>query len=83
MEEKIVLTEEELQTVKDIQNDGQFITQQFGILEVQIQDLEIQKDDLVDSLKDLKVRERNLLTEIENKYGKGSINVETGEFVKL
>ena len=83
MEEKIVLTEEELQTVKDIQNDGKFITQQFGILEVQIQDLEIQKDDLVDSLKDLKVRERNLLTEIENKYGKGSINVETGEFVKL
>ena len=83
MEEKIVLTEKELQTVKDIQNDGQFITQQFGILEVQIQDLEIQKDDLVDSLKDLKVRERNLLTEIENKYGKGSINVETGEFVKL
>jgi len=83
MEEKIVLTEKELQTVKDIQNDGQFITQQFGILEVQIQDLEIQKDDLVESLKNLKVREINFLTEIESKYGKGSINVETGEFVKL
>lgn len=83
MEEKIVLTQEELQIVKDIQNDGQFITQQFGILEIQIQDLEIQKDDLVESLKNLKVRERNFLTEVESKYGKGSINVETGEFVKL
>ena len=83
MEEKIVLTQEELQVVQDIQNDGQFITQQFGILEVQIQDLEIQKDDLVESLKNLKVREINFLTEIESKYGKGSINVETGEFVKL
>jgi hypothetical protein len=83
MEEKIVLTQEELQIVQDIQNDGQFITQQFGILEVQIQDLEIQKDDIVESLKDLKVREVNFLKEIESKYGKGSINVETGEFVKL
>lgn len=83
MEEKIVLTQEELQVVQDIQNDGQFITQQFGILEVQIQDLEIQKDDMIESLKDLKVREVNFLKEIESKYGKGSINVETGEFVKL
>lgn len=83
MEEKIVLTQEELQIVKDIQNDGQFITQQFGILEIQIQDLEIQKDDLVESLKALKEREKNFLTEVESKYGKGSINVETGEFVKL
>jgi len=83
MEEKVILSSEELTTVKDIQNDGQFITQQFGILEIQIQDLEIQKDDLVESLKNLKVRESNFLKEIESKYGKGSINVETGEFVKL
>lgn len=83
MEEKVILSSEELTAVKDIQNDGQFITQQFGILEIQIQDLEIQKDDLVESLKNLKVRESNFLKEIESKYGKGSINVETGEFVKL
>ena len=83
MEEKIVLTQDELQIVKDIQNDGQFMTQEFGVIEIQLQNLELQKDDLVESLKNLKVREVNFLTEIESKYGKGSINVETGEFVKL
>jgi hypothetical protein len=83
MEEKIVLTQDELQIVKDIQNDGQFMTQEFGVIEIQLQNLELQKDELVESLKNLKVREVNFLTEIESKYGKGSINVETGEFVKL
>ena len=83
MEEKIVLTQDELQIVRDIQNDGQFMTQEFGVIEIQLQNLELQKDELVESLKALKERENNFLNQIESKYGKGSINVETGEFVKL
>jgi peptidoglycan hydrolase CwlO-like protein len=78
--EKKVLTTEELQSIKDIQKKKDQLTIDFGYLEVQIQELKIQKESLNNLLVELKNQESKIGQEITAKYGKGSINLDNGEF---
>lgn len=75
-----VLTEEELQQVKYIQQERITLTEQFGILEFNIQDLEQQKQQLKTILFNLKQKEIELGKMFQEKYGDGTINIERGEF---
>ena len=75
-----VLTEEELQQVKYIQQERITLTEQFGILEFNIQDLEQQKQQLKTTLFNLKQKEIELGKMFQEKYGDGTINIERGEF---
>jgi hypothetical protein len=75
-----VLTQDELQQIKDIQQDKSVLVEQFGIIEYSIQDLEQQKQLLNSSLSDLKQKEIELGKTLQEKYGDGTINVEKGEF---
>lgn len=78
--EKIVLTTEELQAIKDLQKKKDQLTIDFGYLEVQIQELKLQKESLSSLLVDLKNQENQIGQEITTKYGKGSIDLDSGEF---
>ena len=75
-----VLTQDELQQIKDIQQDKSVLVEQFGIIEYSIQDLEQQKQSLKSALSDLKQKEIDLGKILQEKYGDGTINVEKGEF---
>jgi hypothetical protein len=75
-----VLTQDELQQIKDIQQDKSVLVEQFGIIEYSIQDLEQQKQSLKSALSDLKQKEIDLGKMLQEKYGDGTINVEKGEF---
>jgi hypothetical protein len=77
-----VLTQEEIQEIKDFQERRRTIVQQFGILEYNIQDLESQKQQLVIELNNLKQIETQIGSKLQNKYGEGTIDIEKGEFVK-
>jgi hypothetical protein len=44
--------------------------------------LQIQKASLVEELNNLKTRETEIGSTLEAKYGQGSIDIETGEFIK-
>jgi hypothetical protein len=78
-----VLTQEELQQIKDIQQERLTLIEQFGILEYNIQDLEQQKQQLRSTLSSLKQREIKLGEELQEKYGDGTINIEKGEFTSI
>jgi hypothetical protein len=78
--EKIVFTQEEIQRFRQLQQTRDQLTIDFGYVEYQIQELELQKENLIDLLSELKKQETQISQEIESKYGKGSINLETGEF---
>jgi len=80
--EKIFLTTDELQQLKEIQEIGTNIIAQFGEFEYRIQLLQIQKASLVEELNNLKTRETEIGSTLEAKYGQGSIDIETGEFIK-
>jgi len=79
--EKKVLTQEELQEVKNLQVENSNLISQFGELEVVIQNLSLRKEELIVKLKELKDKEVKIGQTLQDKYGDGNIDIETGEFV--
>ena len=78
-----VLTQEEIIQLKAIQEKRFQLTEQFGIIELRIQEYNLQKEHLVDELKKLRQEEITAGETLQKKYGDGSINLEKGEFVSV
>jgi hypothetical protein len=76
-----VLTQEEIQLLKSIQEKRLQLTEQFGIIELRNQELELQKEFLKEELKKLRQEEIKTGETLQQKYGDGTINLEKGEFV--
>jgi hypothetical protein len=76
-----VLTQEEIQLLKSIQEKRLHIVEQFGIIEVRIQELRLQKEYLKEELKKLRQEELKTGETLQQKYGDGTINLEKGEFI--
>ena len=81
--EKQIVTPEELQTLRNLQQKRDKLTIDFGYIEFQIQELELQKETLVEYLTQLKQEEIQVGQEITNKYGKGSVDLNNGEFTVI
>ena len=79
--EKKVLTPEELSKLQELDNKRGQLVEQFGIIEINILDLELQKDQLIDELSKLKAAELDLGGLLQQKYGDGNINLSTGEVI--
>ena len=75
------LTEQEIQSIKDIQQLRSNLVEKYGLIELSIQDLELQKQEVNEELKDLKANELTLSKELQAKYGIGTINIDSGEFI--
>jgi len=82
MSEQIKLSQEELDFVKQLQTDQQNLITQFGSIEYQMQLLELQKDQLIESLNKLREQELTTGNELTQKYGNGTIDLESGTFTK-
>jgi hypothetical protein len=76
-----VLTQEEIQSLKLIQEKRIQLVEQFGVLEIRLQDLEYQKEQLKTKLHQLRQEEIKVGETLQQKYGDGSINLEKGEFI--
>jgi len=81
MSEKKVLTEEEVNKLKELRERFINLTNVVGNTEVQIMNLELEKEQLKLALQQLQQQEQVLAKELEEKYGKGSIALESGEFL--
>ena len=79
--ENQVLTSEELSKLQELDNKRGQLVEQFGILEINIQDLELQKEQLIDELSKLKAAELDLGGLLQQKYGDGNIDLSTGEVI--
>jgi hypothetical protein len=82
MSEQIQLSQEELENIKQLQTTQQNLINNFGQVEYQLQVLETQKDKLIESLAQLREEEINLGKTLTEKYGNGSIDIESGLFTK-
>jgi len=74
------LTEEELADLKKITKEALELASALGELEFQKTVLENQSNFYKSKVVSLKTTETLLLETLQNKYGKISINLETGEF---
>jgi hypothetical protein len=81
--EKTVLTTEELQSLKGFQTTRSQIINDFGIIEFQIQELKSQKEMITKVLSDLKIEENKVSQQLQEKYGEGNIDLNSGEFISL
>jgi hypothetical protein len=78
--ENTKLTQEQLQQISDIQNNYQAVAQELGNIELQKIALEARRQAAEQFLIELQTQEKEVAVAIEQEYGKGSINLSTGEF---
>lgn len=79
--EKQVLTEEEINNIKELKQQFKDLTDVIGNTEVQIMNLQIRKEQLKFNLQQIQQQELVLAKELEEKYGEGTISLESGEFL--
>ena len=80
--EKMFLIKEEIKTITDLQIKEEKLISQLGALEYQIQILLKQKKELDNLINPLQIDKEKLAKSLQDKYGEGSIDISTGEFIK-
>lgn len=80
MENK-VLTQEEIQKLKNIRSSRLQALEQFGALEIATIELEEQKSKTKQNFTQLLKEEEEFSIELQKKYGNGTIDLEKGEFI--
>ena len=79
--EKKVLTQEEIDKIKKLKEQFEDLTGVAGNVEIQIMNLQLQKDQIKSNLQQLQEQEKVIAQELEEKYGDGTISLESGEFL--
>jgi hypothetical protein len=80
--EKIVLTKEEIERLTSLQQQQNDLIFGLGQVEYQMSFLNKQRDNINQQLETLEQTQMQSSQELEQKYGQGSINLESGEFIK-
>ena len=83
MEKPTKLTQEELQQILNIQKRYQTLSQDLGDIEIQKLTLEKRRRAVEEVLLQLQQIEKQIADSIQEKYGRGTINIDTGEFVLI
>ena len=73
------ITEEEIKKVNDLKLKVNQLINTVGQIEIQIFNLQRQKEELQMSLLKIQEEEVTIANELEKKYGKGTISLDTGE----
>ena len=79
--EKKVLTKEEITNLKSLKEQFKKLTEIIGETEVQVMNLNVRKEQLLINFKQIQQQELVLAKELEDKYGEGTISLESGEFL--
>tara|TARA_B100000768_G_scaffold168422_1_gene173271 strand:+ start:4752 stop:5006 length:255 start_codon:yes stop_codon:yes gene_type:complete len=80
MSKTIKLSKEELKVLRGYQQDQNQITFSLGNVDIQKAILEGQRSSILDGLADLQEKSNKTAKELQDKYGDGNIDLETGEF---
>ena len=83
MSTKIKLTDKELKVLKEYQNVQNQVTFELGNLDIQRALLEGQRSAILEKLADLQEKSNKTARELQEKYGEGNINIDTGEFTTV
>ena len=74
-------SEQELKEIKDLRLSLNTLTFQLGQVYIEKMKIEEQENILKNQLKDLEKKEISIAKKLTTKYGKGSIDIETGTFI--
>ena len=76
----IKLTEEEVQALEKIKSHNESAVKEFGLISIAQLNLDKRKERAETFLTNLKNSEIAIAESLEEKYGKGTVNLTTGEF---
>ena len=82
MSKTIKLSKEELQKLTDFNEKRNQITFNLGRVDIQKAILEGQRSVILENLAKLQEEENAVGKELQDKYGEGNIDLDTGEFTK-
>jgi len=77
------LSEKELQPLKEYQEKINIIVVSLGKLDLQINSLENTKKNLIKEYQELETSQQKTALELQDKYGEGNIDLESGEFTPI
>ena len=77
------LTKDEIKEIGDIRSSISNVTIAIGETEIAFANLEIRKNELLSNLKKLSEKQNEFAQKLESKYGKGNVNIDTGEFTPI
>lgn len=80
--EQVFLTDEEYKQISSLQENQNALISTLGQVEYQLQFLTNQKLEVLAQLKQVEGKNEKIGKELQDKYGNGTINMETKEFVK-
>ena len=83
MSEVKVLTETEIENIKKVREDFQILVGNVGDVEIAIMKLNKNIKELENELEIIQEKETKIAVDLEKKYGKGNISLETGEFTPI
>ena len=81
-ENKIKLTEKQIEKINYIKEQYGNISNELGILEMQLFNLENKKLELKTEYMDIQKVESDFLNDIQEEYGEGELNIEENTFTK-
>lgn len=80
--DKVYLTQEEKQELESLQSQEIQLVSKIGEISLSIGLLEQQKEETIKEAVGLNDKKTQIAKRLQDKYGEGSINLETGEFIK-
>ena len=83
MADPIKFNEEELAQIREIQTLYSTVVNQAGQVHIEEINLHERKRQVESNLQEIKRKEQELVTSLTNTYGRGTINLETGEFTPI
>ena len=79
--EKQVLTEEEVKQLTELQQEQNDLMFQLGTIEYQVNFFKKQKAIINGQIESFESKQMESAQKLEEKYGKGQVNLQTGEFI--
>ena len=83
MADPIKFTPEEIQEIQDLQQLYTAVVNQAGQVHLEEITLREKKEQVEGNFAEIKRKEQEILSNLNTKYGQGSINLETGEFTPI
>tara|TARA_Y100001963_G_scaffold93727_1_gene129131 strand:+ start:207 stop:497 length:291 start_codon:yes stop_codon:yes gene_type:complete len=83
MADAIKFTEEEVKSLQDLQGAYQQITLAMGQISLSRLGLDTREESIKSTLEETRAKEQELAKALNEKYGKGTLNIDTGEFTPI
>lgn len=74
------LTEEEINALKALKNNTEKITKEFGLIKLAQLNINSREKQALELLETVKKQEKDIANLLEEKYGRGSIDIDKGTF---